>query len=35
VRAYKDDRAGGVSVDRWGDEVLSLSLTVRAAKPPR
>jgi hypothetical protein len=32
VRAYKGTRGVGMSVDRWGDEVLSLSLTIRPLK---
>jgi hypothetical protein len=32
VRATKDNRGAGIAIDRWGDEVLSLSLTIRPLK---
>lgn len=32
VRAFKDNRGAGMAIDHWGDEVLSLSLTMRPLK---
>lgn len=33
VRAFKDRSAGGIAIDRWGDEVIAVTLTLRPIKP--
>ena len=34
VRAFTDDTGAGIAVNRWGDDVLSVSLTLRPLKKP-
>jgi hypothetical protein len=33
VRAFKDKQAGGIAIDRWGDEVVSVTLKLRRIPP--
>jgi hypothetical protein len=33
LRAYKGDEAAGIAISRWGDEVVSLSLSLKPVRP--
>lgn len=33
VRAFNDNEGAGVAIDRWGDEVVAVTLTLRPLKP--
>lgn len=33
VRAFKDGGAAGIAIDRWGEEVIAVTLTLRPIKP--
>lgn len=33
VRAFKNGQAAGIAIDRWGDEVIALTLTLRPIRP--
>ena len=33
VRAFKDERADGVAIDQWGEEVVSVTLRLKPIKP--